>query len=182
MKLIFIYGPPAVGKYTVGKELSRLTGYKLFHNHVAIEMVRSVFEIDNGTRIDSSTFWKLVTSFREQMVEEAAKQNVDLIMTYVYNYPTDTKSVMRLVRLVEKHGGRVFFVRLYTKKEVLHERMKAASRKAFSKIRDGKLLDTILERAELFTDVPHKDNISIDNTNIGPRTVAEKIVSHYRLK
>jgi tRNA uridine 5-carbamoylmethylation protein Kti12 len=32
MKLIFLYGPPAVGKLTVAQELVTLTGYKLFHN------------------------------------------------------------------------------------------------------------------------------------------------------
>jgi shikimate kinase len=33
MNFIVIFGPPAVGKMTVGQELARLTGYKLFHNH-----------------------------------------------------------------------------------------------------------------------------------------------------
>jgi len=31
MKLVIIFGPPAVGKMTVGRALSRLTGLKLFH-------------------------------------------------------------------------------------------------------------------------------------------------------
>jgi tRNA uridine 5-carbamoylmethylation protein Kti12 len=48
MKLVFIYGPPAAGKLTVATELSRLTGFKLFHNHVSIQFVESLFEY--GTR------------------------------------------------------------------------------------------------------------------------------------
>jgi adenylate kinase family enzyme len=32
MHLVVIFGPPAVGKMTVGHELTKLTGYKLFHN------------------------------------------------------------------------------------------------------------------------------------------------------
>jgi shikimate kinase len=35
--LIFIVGPPAVGKMTVGAELARRTGFQLFHNHHAID-------------------------------------------------------------------------------------------------------------------------------------------------
>jgi hypothetical protein len=33
--LVFIVGPPAVGKMTVGHELSRRTGLKLFHRPAA---------------------------------------------------------------------------------------------------------------------------------------------------
>ena len=36
MKLVFIYGPPAVGKLTVAKELAALTGFKVFHNQVIL--------------------------------------------------------------------------------------------------------------------------------------------------
>lgn len=44
MKLIFIYGQPAVGKLTVAKELEKITGYKILHNHLFVDLVRSVFE------------------------------------------------------------------------------------------------------------------------------------------
>jgi tRNA uridine 5-carbamoylmethylation protein Kti12 len=54
VKLIFIYGPPAVGKLTVASELAKLTGFKLFDNHVSIDFVKSVF--DYGTR----RYWKLI--------------------------------------------------------------------------------------------------------------------------
>lgn len=37
MKLVFIFGSGAVGKMTVGQELMKLTGLRLFHNHMAIE-------------------------------------------------------------------------------------------------------------------------------------------------
>ena len=47
MKLIFIFGMPASGKLTVAKELSRLTGYKVFHNHLAVDLLLSVFEFDS---------------------------------------------------------------------------------------------------------------------------------------
>jgi shikimate kinase len=37
MKLVILFGPPAVGKMTVGQQLANLTGFKLFHNHMTIE-------------------------------------------------------------------------------------------------------------------------------------------------
>lgn len=34
MKLVFLIGNGAVGKMTVGQELMKLTGLRLFHNHI----------------------------------------------------------------------------------------------------------------------------------------------------
>jgi len=43
MKLVFIYGLPAVGKLTVAKKLSKITGFPIFHNHLVIEMISPIF-------------------------------------------------------------------------------------------------------------------------------------------
>ena len=45
-KFVLIIGPQAVGKMTVGQELSKLIGYKLMHNHMTIEVVRQIFDYD----------------------------------------------------------------------------------------------------------------------------------------
>ena len=39
MKLVILYGPPGVGKLTVGRELAARTGFKLFHNHLTVDLV-----------------------------------------------------------------------------------------------------------------------------------------------
>ncbi|OLE70972.1 hypothetical protein AUF78_04195 [archaeon 13_1_20CM_2_51_12] len=44
VRLVFIYGPPAVGKLTVAIELSKQIGFKLYHNHVSIDFVKSIFQ------------------------------------------------------------------------------------------------------------------------------------------
>ncbi len=44
MDVVFLYGPPGVGKFPVGSELARLTGFKLFHNHLPVNLVSAVFE------------------------------------------------------------------------------------------------------------------------------------------
>ncbi|MBD0327065.1 MAG: AAA family ATPase, partial [Pyrinomonadaceae bacterium] len=44
MKLIFLHGLPGVGKLTVARELAKLTGFKVFHNHLAVDLVESLFE------------------------------------------------------------------------------------------------------------------------------------------
>ena len=47
MKLVLLFGPQAVGKMTVGQELAKITGLKLFHNHMTIDLVSNFF--DYGT-------------------------------------------------------------------------------------------------------------------------------------
>jgi len=36
MKLLFLYGPPPPANSPVAREVSALTGYRLFHNHLAV--------------------------------------------------------------------------------------------------------------------------------------------------
>ena len=48
MKLVFLIGDAAVGKMTVGQELMKQTGLRLFHNHMMIEPVIEIFGAFNG--------------------------------------------------------------------------------------------------------------------------------------
>ena len=74
MKLIFLYGPPASGKYTIAKALAEKTEYKLFHNHLTVDLVTSIFPFD------SDQLPRLSEKFRLEMFEEAAKANVEGII------------------------------------------------------------------------------------------------------
>ncbi|MEO5859956.1 MAG: hypothetical protein ABIR33_13515 [Pyrinomonadaceae bacterium] len=85
MKLLIIYGAPAVGKLTIATEVARRTGFKLFHNHVSIDCVKAVF--DFGTR----PFMTMIEMIRFAMIAEAAREGVDLIHTFVYAFGEDDK-------------------------------------------------------------------------------------------
>ena len=75
-----MFGPPAVGKMSVGAELSRLTSLPLFHNHLPIEMVIRVFPFG------SEPYNRLVPKYRKLMFEEvAASELPGLIFTFVWD-------------------------------------------------------------------------------------------------
>ena len=80
MRFVFIFGPQAVGKMTVGEELARQTGMKLFHNHMSIEMVNPIFPY--GTPEGKH----LVKVIRREVFETALEsdQLEGLIFTYVW--------------------------------------------------------------------------------------------------
>ena len=64
MTLVIIFGPPVVGKMTVGLELERLTGFCLFHNHMTVDPVVRLFPFE------SPAYRRLVTEFRRRVFEE----------------------------------------------------------------------------------------------------------------
>lgn len=108
MKLLLIIGPPAVGKMTVGREIAARSDFRLFHNHHTIEPLVEVFGY--GT----APFNVLNREFRQRVVEEAARNNVDLIFTFVWNLdePTDTAYVEQLVAPFDEADGEIWVLEL----------------------------------------------------------------------
>src|SRR5690606_6532473 len=106
MKLVFIYGPPGVGKLTVAKELAKITDYKIFHNHLTVDLLREFFAF--GT----DQFWRLNTKIRFDIIKNAAEQNVNLIITNVYAKGDLENHVKKINTLLKKHKGRLLLVKL----------------------------------------------------------------------
>jgi shikimate kinase len=109
MHLVMLFGPPAVGKMTVGREIARRTGYKLFHNHMSIDPILDVFEW--GT----PAFTRLTKLIRRQVIAEAVAADLrGLIFTFVWNLddPADHAYVAHLVEPAETAGARIDFVEL----------------------------------------------------------------------
>jgi hypothetical protein len=68
--LLVITGPPAVGKMTVGLEVAKLTGFRVFHNHLTIDPVLRFFAF--GT----PPFDRLVGAWRQQLLAEVAASDL----------------------------------------------------------------------------------------------------------
>jgi hypothetical protein len=41
--LVALFGPPAVGKTAVGRELAKLTGFMLYHGHMTMDVISEFF-------------------------------------------------------------------------------------------------------------------------------------------
>jgi hypothetical protein len=176
MKLLFIYGPPAAGKLTVAEELAAATGLKLFHNHASIDVVEPIFGF--GT----SAFHRLVNKIRLDVIEEAAKENIDgLIFTFVYSHPHDKNFVDEVTGRVEKHGGEVCFVQLVCAPAILETRVVSPSRRKHGKLASAETLREVMDKHDLFTPIADSNSFSIDTLALGPREAARKIVERYGL-
>lgn len=83
-KFIQIIGPQAVGKMTVGQELSKITGYKLLYNHMTIELVRLIFDYDK------KAYTKMNSLIRYEIFKEFAKNNEKgIIFTGCFDFGND---------------------------------------------------------------------------------------------
>lgn len=176
MKLVFIYGPPAVGKLTVAEELAAITGFKLFHNHLTVDLALTLF--DFGT----PPFGRYVDHLRLEAFETAARDGiVGLIFTFVYAYTIDDEFIRQVVEIVENNGGAVCFVQLISAREELERRVLADSRQRFQKIRTVEKLQDVLTRYELFKPILFVKSLMIDTTHLSPQDAARMIVEHFRL-
>lgn len=175
MKLIILYGPPAVGKLTVAKELASLTGYKLFHNHLSVDLVASVFDFGVGS------FWPLVRRIRTMMLKQATVENKNLIFTFVYAHKRDDKIINHYMKAVESNGGEVCLVLLTADKNEILARVADDSRKKYLKVSETETLKKLFSEYEMFTPITGRTSLTIDNTKVSPAEVAKQIVEHYQL-
>ena len=174
MKLIFIYGAPAVGKLSVARHLASLSGYKVFHNHLSIDAIEPVF--DFGTK----SFARLINLIRIETVAEAARENVNLIHTFCYAREYDDEYVDKIQHAVESNGGEICFVHLVCERAEIERRVLEKSRRKFRKVRDLKLLNEIFDKYDFSAPVPGRDSLQIDNTQVSARAAAKKIREHFK--
>lgn len=174
MKLVFIYGLPAVGKLTVAKELSKITGYKIFHNHLTVDLASSVFSF--GTK----PFVKLREEIWLKTFELSSKYKFPgIIFTFSFE-KTVRKNFISKVKKSLNEKDNLYFVQLICSKKELFKRIKNPSRKRFGKLIEHKKLDEWQKNGTYFT--PKLENsFQIDNTKIPPKKVAKMIKIHYKL-
>lgn len=184
--LVILIGPPAVGKMTVGFALAERTGLKLFHNHQTIELALRFFEF--GT----PPFRRLVAECRRRIFEEvAASELPGLIFTYVwaFDHPGEAEAVERLTRIFSERGSRVVYVEL---EAILAERLRRNETELRLAEKPSKRDVSASRERLLRNDAEHQlnstgyfdgrtDYLRIDNTELAPEAVAERIIKHFGL-
>ena len=178
MKLIFIYGPPASGKLTIAQELVKLTEFNLYHNHLAVDLVESLFDRNKYKQF----FFSLIADVNLFMLSKAATQNIPgVVMTSCYIHPDEEGFINQLINTITKHQGEVYFIQITCDEAALKKRVIAESRKKFGKLRDPDTLISFLREKNLRHKIEHDQNLSINNTNLSARKVAQRIKEHFDL-
>jgi hypothetical protein len=171
MKLIFLHGAPAVGKLTVARELAALTGFRLFHNHLTVDLVSSLFPFG------SEPFVLLREQIWLAAFAEAARNNVSLIFTFNPERTVRESFVQDTIELVEGAGGKVVFVELTCAQGELEDRLEDASRKEFGKLASVEQYRSLKDAGAFeFPKLPN--HLSLDTTSQPPADSARLISAH----
>lgn len=183
MKFVFLIGNAAVGKMTVGQELMKITGLRLFHNHMTIEPVIEIFGQFNGT---------VSNRLRQVIFEEFAKSDCyGMIFTYMWAFdqPSDWEYVEQVKRIFEPYHTEFYYVELVACREVRLERnvtenrLKNKASKRNLELSNQRLVkDDAQYRLESRDgEIPFTNYMKIDNSNLPPDVVAKMIQEKFSL-
>lgn len=175
MRLLFLYGAPAVGKLSVAQEIARHTDFKVFHNHLSIDCIAPVFE--SG----SPSFTTLVEFIEIEVVAEAARSEQNLITTFCYAKGLDEAHVEKIARSAEANGGEVCFVLLTADARELEKRVVQESRLKFGKAKTVEQMRHFLRNYDLMSPIPNRNTLQIDNTKLSVESTARRIIEHFEL-
>ncbi len=176
MNLVFIYGPPASGKLTVARELATLTGYKLFHNHLIVDAVESIFSFA------SDRFIRLRETFWLMMFREAGEAGQSIVFTFCPEPTVAADFPDRVRKTIEGAGGELLLVRLTLPTAEQERRIGNADRGEFGKLRSLDLLRQIRGALSECEAAMPASALTIDTALVEPHTAAEMIASVFSLQ
>jgi hypothetical protein len=175
MKLLFIHGAPAAGKLTTARAvLDRVNG-RLFDNHAAIDVARTVFDFG------APGFWELVQSVRMSVLDAAAEKFFSLlVMTFVYVDPHDLATFEQFEAIVERHGGEVLPVFLHCSIEEIVRRIGNADRVARKKMASVESVRDFVAEQQICA-VPRPACLILDSAANDAEANAQSIIRHFNL-
>jgi hypothetical protein len=170
MQCVFIYGPVASGKLTVARELAALTGFRLFHNHFAVDAALALF--DFGT----PGFVKLREATWFAAFREAVANDQSFVFTFHPEASVPETFVEEAKQILESSGGRVVFVELTCAEDVIESRLTSASRAEFRKLDSVELYRTLRDAGAFRYDALPSPALSLPSDELTPQKAARRIL------
>ena len=183
--IIYLIGIPAVGKYTVAKEIGRMTGAKVVDNQLINTPVFSVLGYD-GT--DAFPFphgaWEHIGKIHRAVlavIRDFCPHEASFVFTNTLDArePLDKVWFRRIERLARQRRAAFFPVWLTCEAAVIRRRKNTPDRKARLKDIDLTNITKWTEEVEVLR-VPHPNALTVDTSHREPRQTAQLILEHVR--
>jgi predicted kinase len=183
--IIYLIGIPAVGKYTVAKEIGRMTGARVVDNQLINTPVFSVLGYD-GT--DAFPFphgaWAHIGQIHRAVlavIRDLCPPDASFVFTNTLDArePLDKVWFRRVERLARQRGAKFFPVWLTCEAAVIRRRKDTPDRRARLKDIDLTNIARWSEEVEVLR-VPHPTALTLDTSCREPRQTAQLILEHVR--
>lgn len=170
-EVIFLHGPPAAGKRTIGALLAARTGLPLFHNHLTVDLAASLFPFGDPE------FARLRAEVWLAAFRAAARAQRSFIFTFNPEASVAPETVHEMAEIVRSSGGDVRYVELRCDERSILDRLGNADRAAFGKLIDRALYARI--RASGGFDFPAlpEPALIIDTDAVSPEGAVDVIVA-----
>jgi len=174
MKLFFLYGLPGTGKLTIARELAELTGIKLFHNHLTVDLLLSVFEFG------SAPFVELRERIWLSVFEEAAALPA-MIFTFNPENSVRQSFIQKTVETIESRRGEVFFVEVVCDPAELDRRMDTPERRNHKKLVSLELFRKLQTEGVFDSPKMPRPHLTLNSTRTSPHENAQMIAARFSL-
>jgi len=174
MELVFLHGAAASGKLTTARALEVLLGFPVFHNHLVVDALTTVFPFG------SEPFVRLREQFWLQVFADAARTDRSLIFTFAPEATVQLGFPARVRDGVESSGGRVCFVRLVVSEREQERRIGNEDRKQFHKLTDHRTLRRLRSHRDGIEQPPVDLEITTDTSTA--QESAALIVDRFHLR
>ena len=169
MKLIYLHGSPGTGKLTIAKELQKLINCKILHNHLTIDIGKSLYEFGN------EPFWNLVHELRIVSIKHSNLNGIKvLIYTSAYSHHCDLIRFQNIQSTCIENNIELLPFFLTATVNNLKERITSPHRKEMKKIATVEGLELALSEFQ-FAPLP-MDNVIIIDTDVHEPCETAKIV------
>ena len=172
MNLIFLHGPPATGKYTVGRELAALTGFNLYHNHLVVdEVLRQHAFGTPGFIALRDRMW------REFLGRAAVEQPPGVIFTFNSENTVPQAFIDWLfLDLTARHVA-LLSVELVASESAIEARLGSSQRRGFKKLTDVNFYRELRDTGTFNTPVIPRTDLRIETEKLTPDAAAQVIVA-----
>ncbi len=174
MEVIFLHGPPAVGKLTVARALKGMIPARLSDNHAAIDLAKTVINFG------APGFWDLIHVLRLDLLEAAATADLPYFLTTACYHVGDESVLADWQAVMDRHAATFLPVHLTCTADVQAERVVQPDRTAKGKLDDVSGLERYMAK-NAYVPLPHENCLQIDTTHKAPQDVAQHIIDHFGL-
>lgn len=172
MRLLFLYGRPAVGKLTIARAVAARTGARLFHNHLTVNLALSLYAFGSPGFVElREQIWSAVFS------RAVADRLPLLIFTFNPENTVPQRFVDELFAKITAAGGEVIPVEILAGEKEIEARLGSESRRLEGKTLDAGTYRKLRDTGAFDSPVIPSPRLRLDTGAMDAAAAADRIVA-----